>query len=258
MKIRLHQPRVTEQLRFILSWLHMSLTRFSSGLWYELSFWKRLKEIPEGYSEKESTESPESAIRLLAPNFKLEWYFYFSLSIRFFVFSVIRIFATIPHRNDLPVGRSAICVTWEHSRGARTDSGWWNIERKKSLCLSFLFIFFPRPAYLNYLLLRDYSLLLLSILIDLESLEAWQLPWGKELQTCHSIIKCSPAARAIVVPYLAIHNNLGTEYSCTLRLRLNSNTWDTFEKYIFRRVISTCKECRLTLDFIKYLKFKLF
>ena len=75
----------------------------------------------------------------------------------------------------------------------------------------------------------------------------------REGVTCHSIIKCSPAARAIVVvPYLAIYNNLGTEYSCTLRSRVNSNTWDTFEKYIFRRVISTCKECRLTLDFIKY------
>ena len=71
----------------------------------------------------------------------------------------------------------------------------------------------------------------------------------REGDTCHSIVKCSPAARATLVPYLAIHNNLGTEYSCTLRLRVNSNTWDTFEKYIFRRVISTCKECRLTLDF---------
>ena len=179
MKIRLHQPRVSQQSRFILSWLHMSLTRFSSGLWFELSFWKRLKEIPEGYSEKELTESPR-APSASSPQI-LNWYFYFSLSIRFFIFSVIRIFATIPYRNDLPVGRSAICVTWEQSRRARTDSGWRNIERRKSLCFSALFIFFPRPAYLNYLLLRDYSLLLLSILIDRESLEAWRLLWEKEL-----------------------------------------------------------------------------
>ena len=87
---------------------------------------------------------------------------------------MIRIFATIPYRNDLPVGRSAICVTLEQSRRARTDSGWRNIERKKSLCFSALFIFFARLAYLNYLLLRDYSLLLLSILIDRGSLEAWR------------------------------------------------------------------------------------
>ena len=65
-------------------------------------------------------------------------------------------------------------MTWEQSRRAQTDNGWRNIERRKSLCFSALFIFFPRPAYLNYLLLRDYSLLLLSILIDRGSLEAWR------------------------------------------------------------------------------------
>ena len=146
MKIRLRQPRVSQQLRFILSWLHMSLTRFSSGLWYELSFWKRLKEIPEGYSEKESAES-QRAPSASSPQI-LNWYFYFSRSIRFFVFSVIRIFATIPYRNNLPVGRSAICVTWEQSRRARTDSGWRNIERKKSLCFSALFSFFLVPLTL--------------------------------------------------------------------------------------------------------------
>ena len=120
----------------------------------------------EGCSEKESTESPEGAIRLLTPSFKLIFLFFSFNSI--FVFPVIRIFATIPY---LLVHRSATCVNWEHEVAQSAD--WRCIvdgeTQKGRSRFDFLpFSFFPCPAYLNYLLSRDYSFLLLSILIDRE------------------------------------------------------------------------------------------
>ena len=92
-------------------------------------------------------------------------------------------------------------MNWEHEVAQSADGRCivdGKIQKGRSRFAFLPFSFFPRPSYLNYLLSRDYSFLLLSILIDRVS------HWGRGGLfgggvTCHSIVKCTHAARAIIV-----------------------------------------------------------
>ena len=80
-------------------------------------------------------------------------------------------------------------MNWEHEVAQSADGRCivdGEIQKGRSRFAFLPFSFFPRPSYLNYLL---------SILIDRESLGAGRPFWGRS----HSIVKCTHAARAIIV-----------------------------------------------------------
>ena len=75
-------------------------------------------------------------------------------------------------------------MNWEHEVAQSADGRCivdGKIQKGRSRFAFLPFSFFLLPSYLNYLLSRDYSFLLLSILIDRESLGAGRPLWGKEL-----------------------------------------------------------------------------
>ena len=73
-------------------------------------------------------------------------------------------------------------MNWKHEVAQSADGRCivdGEIQKGRSRFAFLPFSFFPRPSYLNYLLSRDYSFLLLSILIDRESLGAGRPLWGR-------------------------------------------------------------------------------